>query len=182
LKRTPQAVPIVFARVGSLSAGPREGEPNRMGREQIRERSESIARARPHPGLPGKRRPFSQPADDFREFLVCPAQFQIVRICLHCLDANLEIPFKLPLVVKRHFLSVLLFGHNRAFDSDLSRLVVDDNIVRVRNRIRPSNTPTVILGEDTTETEHFRKDAQRALAGSCYRSKAKSRTFGPEAA
>jgi hypothetical protein len=32
---------------------------------------------------------------------------------------------------------------------NLSRLVVDDNIVRVFNRIRPINTPTVIFGEDT---------------------------------
>jgi hypothetical protein len=46
-------------------------------------------------------------------------------------------------------LSVLLFAHNRAVDSDLSRFVVDDNIVRVRNRLRPINTPTVILGKDS---------------------------------
>jgi hypothetical protein len=28
----------------------------------------------PLPGLPGKRRPSSEPADDFREFFVCPSQ------------------------------------------------------------------------------------------------------------
>ncbi len=37
-----------------------------------------------------------------------------------------------------------LFGHNRAFYLNLSRLVVDDNVVRVRSRIRPINTPTVL--------------------------------------
>jgi hypothetical protein len=44
----------------------------------------------------------------------------------------------------------LLFGHNRAFDLNLPRLVIDDNVVRMRDRIRPINAPTVILGEDTS--------------------------------
>jgi hypothetical protein len=50
-------------------------------------------------------------------------------------------------VVKRRFLSVLLFGQYGAPDLDLSRFVVDDNVVRVGDRIGPINTLAIIGNE-----------------------------------
>jgi 23S rRNA (adenine(2030)-N(6))-methyltransferase RlmJ-like protein len=92
----------------------------------------------------------AEPANDLREIPLSLPQSRIIRIGLELLVDYHQLSFPVWPPGSQVFLRGLLFLQNWTIDSDLSCRLVDDDIIRVRNRLWPGGAAAGALCEDGT--------------------------------